>query len=135
MESLADRGEAADEEDDRNVADLLLDQIEFADVVVLNKADLVGEAEQRRLLGLLRSLNPEAQIITAVNSEVDMAAVINTGRFSFEKAARSAGWLKASLIFCCPVGFSLPLPILEHLSCPLLTPAVAARAAGRHTGS
>lgn len=95
MESLADRGEAANEEDDRNVADLLLDQIEFADVILLNKIDLVGAAERHRLLGLLRTLNPSADIIPTQNSEVDLEAVINTGKFSFEKAARSAGWLQS----------------------------------------
>lgn len=95
MESLAQRGEAAGDDDDRNVADLLLDQIEFADVVVLNKCDLISPDEQHRLVNLLQALNPGAEIVTAVNSKIPLEKVINTGRFSFEKAAQSAGWLRS----------------------------------------
>ena len=95
VESLAQRGEAATEEDDRNVADLLLDQIEFADVIILNKMDLVTPQEARRLQAFIKTLNPDAEILAATNSEVDMVSVINTGKFSFEKAARSAGWLQS----------------------------------------
>ncbi|EFN52146.1 hypothetical protein CHLNCDRAFT_58985 [Chlorella variabilis] len=94
VESLRDRGEQADEEDERGVAELLLDQIEFADVVLLNKVDLVSAEEQRRLLGLLHTLNPGADVIPTQHARVPLTAVINTGRFSMEKAARSAGWLK-----------------------------------------
>lgn len=95
VESLAQRGEAATEEDDRNVADLLLDQLEFADVILLNKTDLVPPEEVRRLLALIKTLNPGADVIPTVQSEVDLARVIHTGRFSLEKAARSAGWLQS----------------------------------------
>jgi len=121
VESLADRGEAADEEDDRNVSDLLLDQIEFADVIVLNKIDLIEEKEKTRLLRLLGTLNPTADIIPAANSEVDLGAVINTGKFSFEKASQSAGWLKVSLRLAsrlCSAVFSLLSPhdsFISHL--------------------
>ncbi|KAL4436621.1 hypothetical protein ABPG75_003760 [Micractinium tetrahymenae] len=94
LESLRDRGEQASEEDDRNVAELLLDQIEFADAILLNKVDLVSQDEQRHLLGLLRTLNPGADIVPTRQSQVPLSRVINTGRFSFEKAAQNAGWLK-----------------------------------------
>lgn len=95
MESLAQRNEAAGEDDDRNVADLLLDQIEFADVLVLNKCDLISTNEAQRLESLLKTLNPGAEVILATNSQVPIPKVINTGRFNFEKAAQSAGWLKS----------------------------------------
>ncbi len=95
VESLMDRGDAAHEEDDRNVADLLLDQIEFSDVILLNKIDLVSEAEGHKLEALLRALNPSAKVIRTRNSEVALTEVISTGRFSFEQASRSAGWLRS----------------------------------------
>lgn len=95
VESLAQRGEAATEEDDRNVADLLLDQLEFADVILLNKTDLIPPEEVAKLLALIKTLNPGADVIPTVQSEVDLARVIHTGRFSLEKAARSAGWLQS----------------------------------------
>eukprot|EP00890_Picochlorum_soloecismus_P003196 jgi/Picsp_1/3878/NSC_01390-R1_cobalamin synthesis protein p47k len=95
LESLRDRGEAADEEDDRNVADLLLDQLEFANVIVLNKIDLVTEKESKQLASLLEVLNPEAKVIKAVNAVVSLEDIIATNMFSFEKASRSAGWLQS----------------------------------------
>lgn len=95
VESLMDRGDAAHEEDDRNVADLLLDQIEFANVILLNKVDLVSKAESKRLSTLLKALNPSAKVIETTNSQVNVADVVSTGRFSFEEASRSAGWLQS----------------------------------------
>lgn len=94
LESLRDRGEAADEEDDRNVADLLLDQVEFANVIVLNKIDLVTEKESKQLAALLQVLNPDAKVVKSVNGVVSLADIIATNTFSFEKASRSAGWLQ-----------------------------------------
>lgn len=95
VESLAQRGEAVTEEDDRNVADLLLDQIEFADVILLNKTDLVSPQHVAQLVAFIKTLNPDAEIIPTVHSEVDITKVIHTNRFSFERAARSAGWLQS----------------------------------------
>jgi G3E family GTPase len=93
-DELRDRDMAAGEEDERSVVDLLVDQVEFADVLVLNKADLVEPAELGRLEALLRKLNPEAQIVRTSFGQVPLGAILNTGRFDFERAAQSPGWLK-----------------------------------------
>lgn len=95
VQSLRDRGDAAHDEDDRNVSDLLLDQIEFANVILLNKIDLVTQDEAKRLCALLRALNPTAKVIQTINSEVELKEIISTGLFSFEEASQSAGWLKS----------------------------------------
>ncbi|BDA42376.1 probable metal chaperone YciC at N-terminal half [Coccomyxa sp. Obi] len=94
LETLRQRDASVGDEDDRNVADLMLDQIEFADVILLNKADLVPESDLKRLKALLRCLNTEAEIVVTKESRVDPGAVLGTRRFSLEKAARAAGWLK-----------------------------------------
>ncbi|MGE7986692.1 GTP-binding protein [Lysinibacillus fusiformis] len=93
-ESLLERKEAIGELDGRDVADLLIDQIEFCDVLVLNKCDLVSIAEVERLERILRALQPEAKIIRTVNGEIDPAEILNTGRFDFERVSESASWLK-----------------------------------------
>lgn len=93
-ESLLDRKQEAAEEDVREISDLLIDQIEFANVILLNKMDLVAPQERIRLHGLLAALNPEAQIIETEYSKVALDRVVNTSLFDFEKASQSAGWLK-----------------------------------------
>ncbi len=93
-DELRDRDLAAGDEDERTVVDLLVDQVEFADVLVINKADLVEAEELERLEALLRKLNPEAWIIRTSFGQVPLAAILNTGRFDFERAAQSPGWLK-----------------------------------------
>ncbi|AKS66398.1 cobalamin biosynthesis protein CobW [Staphylococcus schleiferi] len=91
---LLDRDQAVGEEDERTIADLLIDQIEFCDVLVLNKVDLVSEEEANRLEAMLRKLQPSAKIIRTVNSVVDLDDVLETGRFDFDTASQSAGWLQ-----------------------------------------
>ncbi|NBX16710.1 MAG: hypothetical protein EBR09_05025 [Proteobacteria bacterium] len=91
---LTEAGQALDENDERNLSDLLTDQVEFADVIVLNKTDLISKPELNNVLGLLKRLNPAARIIPAHNSNVALAEVLDTGLFDFEKASQSAGWLK-----------------------------------------
>lgn len=82
------------EVDEREVSDLLIDQIEFCDIIILNKTDLVSEDELSQLKRTIRTLQPEAEIIETVNAEVALEKVLNTGRFDYEKAASSAGWLR-----------------------------------------
>lgn len=91
---IRDRGESLGEEDDRTVSDLLIDQIEFADVILLNKTDLVEEAQLHKLEGLIKGLNPDAEIVRTSRGTAPLSKILNTGRFDMEKAQRSAGWIK-----------------------------------------
>jgi G3E family GTPase len=92
-DSLQDRGESLGEEDLRTVSDLLIDQVEFADVIIVNKIDLITGAERERLRHALRQLNRHARIIDASFGAVPLDEVIGTGRFDFARAAQSPGWL------------------------------------------
>lgn len=91
---LTDKGESLGEEDERSVADLLVDQIEFADVILISKTDLVSSEEVSRLNAIIKTLNTDAKVIPISNGEVDVNEVLNTGKFDFEKAQQSPGWLK-----------------------------------------
>lgn len=91
---LASRELTNIEGDDRTIVNLLTDQIEFANVIILNKEDLVTKEELEELHAIIRSLNAEAKIITTNHSNVNSNGVINTGLFNYEKAEASAGWLK-----------------------------------------
>jgi len=82
------------EGDDRTIVNLLTDQIEFANVIVINKIDLVSKAQLEELHAIINKLNPEARIITANQSKVELEHVLNTNLFDYEKAEASAGWLK-----------------------------------------
>ncbi len=93
-DSLDERGEALGEEDERTVTDLLIDQIEFADVIILNKVDLAGEATASEVQAVLQALNPGARIIRATRSQVALENVLETGLFDYDKAASSAGWIR-----------------------------------------
>lgn len=93
-DELLDRGLATGDEDQRTVVDLLVDQMEFADVIVVSKCDLVGEPQLNRVVEIIRGLNPTAELILARNGEVPLSGILNTGRFDMEKAARAPGWLK-----------------------------------------
>jgi len=91
---LRDRGETMGEEDDRTLVHLLTDQIEFADVVILNK---VSDAEPRQVDAarkIIRSLNADTHIIETNHSEVSVDSILNTGLFDFEKAHEHAMWAK-----------------------------------------
>ncbi|NHN30285.1 GTP-binding protein [Paenibacillus agricola] len=93
-ETLLERSQAVGEEDTREVVDLLIDQIEFCDVLVLNKVDMVEESELVELEQLLRKLQPRAKLIRAVHGQIDPANILNTGLFNFEEASTSAGWIQ-----------------------------------------
>ncbi|MCM3538662.1 GTP-binding protein [Priestia endophytica] len=93
-DSLLDRKEAVGEGDTREIADLLIDQIEFCDVLILNKCDLVSEDELIKLESMLRTLQPDAKIIRSIQARVDPKEILNTNRFDFDKASASAGWIK-----------------------------------------
>lgn len=93
-ETLLDRKEAATYDDVREIADLLIDQIEFANVLILNKADLVDEETIGELKAVLKSFNPDAKIIVTVNANLALNEVLNTGLFDFETSSQGAGWIK-----------------------------------------
>lgn len=93
-ESLADRGQAAGEDDTRRIVHLLIEQVEFCDVLILNKCDLIEPDELERLETALRGLQPNAKIIRSTYGKVDPHEILNTGRFDFEQASQSAGWIQ-----------------------------------------
>jgi G3E family GTPase len=93
-EGLKERGQALGEDDLRTVTDLLVEQAEFADVIVLNKVDLVDAAGLVAVEGALRALNPRARIVRARFGEVQSSEILGTGLFDYEVAARSAGWIR-----------------------------------------
>ncbi|MFA0036772.1 zinc metallochaperone GTPase ZigA [Vibrio sp. 10N.261.52.A1] len=91
---LTETPESLGEDDERSVADLLVDQVEFADVILISKTDLAEKTEIERLLAILKTLNTSATIIPISNGEVELDAVLDTQSFSFEKAQQAPGWLK-----------------------------------------
>ena len=94
LDSLTSRGESLGEDDERNVVDLLIDQIEFCDVIVLNKVDLINSEEKEKLFGILHSLNPRAKIEISEFGQVKLDKILNTNLFDFNEAAQAPGWLK-----------------------------------------
>jgi len=82
------------EGDDRTIVNLLTDQIEFANVIMINKIDLVTKEQVEELYAIIQKLNPEAKIITTSESKIELENVINTGLFDYDKAEASAGWIK-----------------------------------------
>jgi G3E family GTPase len=92
-EVLTDRGLAA-EDDARTIVNLLTDQVEFADVLVLNKTDLVPAETASLLEATLRRLNPGARVVRSEFGRIEPAAILNTRLFDFEKAQQSAGWIR-----------------------------------------
>ena len=91
---LADRGETAGEGDERTLVELLVDQLEFADVIVLNKTGLLSAEDRARLRAILRGLNSDAEIVESQFGRVPLDRVLNTGRFNFERAQHAPGWPK-----------------------------------------
>ncbi|NIE73533.1 GTP-binding protein [Pantoea sp. Ap-967] len=93
-DSLHSRGESLGEEDARTVVDLLIEQIEFCDVIVLNKTDLIDNDERQQLTAILNSLNPRAKIEFSEFGKVSLDRVLNTGLFDFDEASKAPGWLQ-----------------------------------------
>ncbi|MEO0974704.1 MAG: GTP-binding protein, partial [Pseudomonadota bacterium] len=92
-ETLKEKGMEVAEEDERNIADLLIDQVEFSNVIVVTKTDLISASDAKGLVATLQRLNPGAQVITAEQGRVSSATILGTGRFSMEEAERAPGWL------------------------------------------
>ncbi|MEL6367747.1 MAG: GTP-binding protein, partial [Pseudomonadota bacterium] len=92
--TLSEAGESLGEDDERSVSDLLVEQVEFADVILISKTDLAKKEDIERLVAILRTLNTEAEIIPISKGNVETDAILNTGRFNFEKAQQAPGWLK-----------------------------------------
>ncbi len=92
-DELNERGLGLSEDDERSIVDLLIDQVEFADTIVINKVDLADEETVARIEAIAHSLNPRAKLVRATRSQVDLAEVLETGRFDLDEAANAPGWL------------------------------------------
>ncbi len=93
-ETLVERGQGVNETDHRDIVDLLIDQVEFANVILLNKADKVAVEEVIQLKAIIQKLNPDAKILESTFGKVALSEVLDTKRFDFEKASQAAGWIK-----------------------------------------
>jgi G3E family GTPase len=93
-QSLKDIHAELGEEDERNIADLLVEQVEFSNVILISKADLVCRDELENLTAILKSLNRDAEIIPMVMGQAPLQKILNTGRFNFEQAEQAPGWLQ-----------------------------------------
>lgn len=93
-DTFYDRLLTGDREDERSIVNLLTDQVEFANVIILNKADMLESSKLKVLEDLLHNLNPDAKIIKTNYSRIAPGEILNTGMFDYEKAQQSAGWIK-----------------------------------------
>ena len=93
-DDLAERDMAVDESDMRTLTDLLMDQIEFADVILVTKTDMVSDERSDEIAAMMKKLNPDAEVVPIANGKVDLERVLGTGLFDFEKASRAPGWIK-----------------------------------------
>ena len=94
---LKDSGESLEslgEEDERSVADLLVDQVEFADVLLISKTDLVKKQELDKLIAIIKTLNTDARIIPISHGKIDIDKILDTNLFDFDRAEQAPGWLK-----------------------------------------
>ncbi|RAP24686.1 hypothetical protein DID73_00995 [Candidatus Marinamargulisbacteria bacterium SCGC AG-343-K17] len=94
VELLKDRGESLGEEDERSIVDLLVEQIEFANIILLNKSNEIDPSHLIKIKGVIKALNPDAKCIETNYSDVPMQNVLNTKMFDFEQASQAPGWLK-----------------------------------------
>ncbi|HPI48147.1 MAG TPA: GTP-binding protein [Hyphomonadaceae bacterium] len=93
-EALRDRGEARDGDDPRTLVELLVDQIEFADVIVLNKISDAGSERVEAARRIIQTLNPSARLVETDNSSIPLSTVLGTGLFDFEQARKKARWFQ-----------------------------------------
>jgi len=93
-ETLTDRELTDIQGDDRTIVDLLTDQVEFANVIVLNKTDLVKKKDVGFLKEIIKRLNPKAKIIESIYSKVNPQEILNTGLFNFDDAEESSAWIE-----------------------------------------
>ena len=93
-EDLLDRGLGVDGEDDRSISELLVDQIEVANVLVLNKTDKMSQGEVTQLTGILRKFNQTATLALTTYGKIPLDLIFDTGLFDFERVEQSAGWLQ-----------------------------------------
>ena len=91
---VAELGIGADEDDERGIAELLIDQIEFADLLVVSKPDLVDAEGLERVVALCRTLNPDASIVIAEHGDVPLDELLGTGRFDPDTTGAFPGWAK-----------------------------------------
>jgi G3E family GTPase len=91
---LTDRDMGTGQQDDRTIVDLLVDQVEFADVIIVNKTDLVDDDELELLEGILTRLNPRATKLKTQYAEVSLEEVVDTGLFDMDEAMQAPGWLQ-----------------------------------------
>lgn len=92
-DNLQTRGTAVGEEDERTIVDLLVDQVEFANVILINKIDLVSEEDRHRIRAMIGALNPKAKIYETTNSEIELDRVMGTGLYDLSEAEETTGWL------------------------------------------
>ena len=91
-DSLAKRGQATGPDDRRTIAELMMQQVEFADVLIINKLDLVDPTTLHQVEGMLKSLNPYALVLKTSHGKIDNKKILKTNRFDFERAIDSPGW-------------------------------------------
>ena len=91
---LQEVGESLGEEDERSVADLLVDQVEFADIILISKTDLVNKNDIEKLKAIIKNLNTHARIIPISKGNISPDVILSTGLFDFERAQQAPGWLK-----------------------------------------
>ena len=92
-ENLKDKNMEVGEDDERNIANLLVDQVEFSNVIVVTKTDLLERSQTDALLATLRRLNPGAEVVIADHGKVEPAAILDTSKFDMAEAANAPGWL------------------------------------------
>ena len=93
-ELLLDRDWVDDHADRRTIVNLLTDQIEFANVILLNKTDLISAEDLQLIRAVIRKLNPSAKQLETSFSKVELSEILNTGLFDFEESSQGAGWIK-----------------------------------------